>query len=189
MPEKNRPNIEFVAGLLGLIVGVYLLELIAPEQLLSHGLVPRTEWGLLGIVTMPFLHASLAHLLGNLAPLATLLLFMLVFHARRLIEIVIMLILLGGLLLWLFGRPAIHVGASGLIYGLAGFMIVAGFARRRFVEVIGAIAVAVIYGNALVWGMLPLQPGISWDGHLAGAVAGAMTGLASGSGLERPQAK
>ncbi len=158
---------------------LFLLEFVSPEEVLSHGLVPRTQGGLVGIVTMPFLHANLAHLLGNLASLVVLLAFMLAFHSQKLIVDVILIAIVGGLLLWLFGRSAVHIGASGLIYGLAGFMIVAGITQRRFLEVVGALAVAVFYGNSLFWGLLPFQPGISWDGHLAGAVGGAIVGLRS----------
>jgi membrane associated rhomboid family serine protease len=126
---------------------------------------------------MLFLHANLAHLCGNLVSLAVLLAFMLTFHSQKLIVDVILIAVVGGLLLWLFGRAAVHIGASGLIYGLAGFMIAAGISQRRFIEVVGALAVAVLYGNSLFWGLLPLHPGISWDGHLAGAVGGAIVGL------------
>lgn len=172
-------NITFILVLIGGIVAVFLLEFVSPEEVLSHGLVPRTQEGLVGIVTMPFLHANLVHLLGNLVSLAVLLAFMLAFHSQKLIVDVVMIAVGGGLLLWLFGRPAVHVGASGLIYGLAGFMIVAGITQRRFLEVAGALAVAVFYGNSLFWGLLPFQPGISWDGHLAGALGGAIVGLRS----------
>jgi membrane associated rhomboid family serine protease len=177
MSNVNRRNVTFILVLIGSILGVFLLEIVAPEEILSHGLVPRTQRGLVGIAIMPFLHANLAHLLGNLVSLVVLLAFMLVFHSKQLIVDVILIVLVGGLLLWLFGRSAVHVGASGLIYGLAGFMIVAGITQRRFLEVVGALAVAVFYGNSLFWGLLPLQPGISWDGHLAGAVGGALVGL------------
>src|SRR4029077_1770963 len=98
-------------------------------------------------------------------------------HSRQMIVDVLLIALAGGLLLWLFGRSAVHIGASGLIYGLAGFMIVAGITHRRLLEVVGAVAVAVFYGSSLFWGVLPFQPGISWDGHLAGALGGALVGL------------
>jgi membrane associated rhomboid family serine protease len=177
MTKTTRFNITFTSIFLGLIVAIFLLEFIAPTELLSHGLTPRTQQGLPGIVTMPFLHANFAHLAANLASLVVLMAFMLAFHSDRLIGVVILVILIGGLLLWIFGMPAVHVGASGLIYGLAGFIIVSGIVQRRFFPVVGAIAVAVMYGNALFWGLLPVNPGISWDGHLAGAVAGAIVGL------------
>jgi membrane associated rhomboid family serine protease len=179
MSKENQRNIGFMTLLIGGIVAVFLLEFVAPTELLDYGLVPRTQRGLLGILTMPFLHASFSHMLGNLTSLVVLLSFMMVFHPKRLIGSVISIVFLGGLLLWMLGRPASHVGASGLIYGLAGFMLVAGFAHRRFLEIVGSIAVAFLYGASLFSGLLPIHPGVSWDGHLAGAVAGAIIGLTS----------
>jgi membrane associated rhomboid family serine protease len=179
MSNVTRRNVAFIFVLIGSILAVFLLEFVAPEEVLSHGLVPRTQRGLVGIVTMPFLHANFAHLAGNLVSLVVLLAFVLAFHSQQLIVNVIMIAIAGGLLLWLFGRPAVHVGASGLIYGLAGFMIVAGITHKRFVEAVGALAVVVLYGSSLFWGLLPLQPGMSWDGHLAGALGGAIVGLGS----------
>jgi membrane associated rhomboid family serine protease len=177
MSIVTRRNITFIFVLICSILAVFLLEFVSPEEVLTHGLVPRTQRGLVGIATMPFLHANLAHLSGNLVSLVILLAFMLAFHSQKLIVDVILIDIVGGLLLWLFGRSAVHVGASGLIYGLAGFMIAAGISQRRFMEVVGALAVAVLYGNSLFWGLLPLHPGVSWDGHLAGAVGGAIVGL------------
>jgi membrane associated rhomboid family serine protease len=181
MTSPTRQNITFVFVLIGSILAVYLLEFVAPEALLSHGLVPRTERGLVGIVTMPFLHAIFSHLSGNLVSLVILLALMLVFHSKRMIVDVLLSGFAGGLLLWLFGRSADHIGASGLIYGLAGFMVVAGIVHKRFLEAVAAVAVAVLYGNSLLWGLLPMQPGVSWDGHLAGAIGGALVGLRSRS--------
>jgi len=172
-----RRNLEFAASLLCLILVTFALEYIKPLNLLSFGLVPRTAGGLWGILTMPFLHANVAHLLANLSSLAILLGFLLVFHSQRLIEVVIEAIILGGLLLWIFGRTANHIGASGLIYGLAGFIVVSGFVQQRFLEVLGAVIVAVVYGSSLFWGLVPTDPGVSWDGHLAGAVAGTALAL------------
>jgi len=181
MSNVTRRNITFILVLIGGILAVFLLEIVAPQEVLSHGLVPRTQRGLVGIATMPFLHANFAHLSGNLISLVVLLAFMLVFHSKQLIVDVLLIAIVGGLLLWLLGRSAVHIGASGLIYGLAGFMIVAGITHKRFWEVVAALAVAVLYGNSLFWGLLPLQPGISWDGHLAGALGGALVGLRSRS--------
>src|SRR5258708_766396 len=125
MSNVTRRNITFIFVLIGGILAVYLLEFVSPQEVLPHGLVPRTQRGLVGIATMPFLHANLAHLCGNLVSLVVLLTFMLVFHSQKLIVDVIMIAVVGGLLLWLFGRPAVHIGASGLIYGLAGYMVAA----------------------------------------------------------------
>ena len=85
----------------------------------------------------------------------------------------------GGALLWMLGRngdsnqPVIHVGASGLVYGLIAFLIVAGFLERRPISLGVAILVGFLYGGTLLYGVLPTQPGVSWDGHLFGALGGA----------------
>lgn len=179
MNKENHRNFAFIVILVGGMIATFLLEFVAPTELLSYGLIPRTERGLFGILTMPFLHANLSHLIGNLVSLSVLLLFMMLFHSKKLVGVVISVILMGGFLLWMFGRSASHVGASGLIYGIAGFMLVAGIFQRRFLEVVGSIAVAVLYGNSLFWGLLPIHPGVSWDGHLAGGIAGIMLGWTS----------
>ena len=142
--------------------------------------MPRTAWGLVGILSMPFLHSNFRHLLGNLGALVVLLGFVFAFYPKRMASVVVRVILVGGALLWLFGRPENHVGASGLIYGLAGFVIVSGIVQRRFFPVAAAIGVALMYGSSLFWGLIPVDPGISWDGHLAGGLAGAFVGQKSG---------
>ena len=176
MTKPNRQGIIFSTCLIGLIVAGYALQLFVWSRLGAFGLVPRTAWGLIGIVTMPFLHANFGHLLANLSALGVLLGFMFAFHSKRMAEVVIRVILVGGVLLWIFGRPADHVGASGLVYGLAAFVIVSGIVQKRFFPVVAAIGVAVMYGSSLFWGLIPVHPGISWDGHLAGGLAGAFVG-------------
>ncbi|HBH54902.1 MAG TPA: rhomboid family intramembrane serine protease [Planctomycetaceae bacterium] len=159
------------------MVAGYLISWIPGFDPNVYGLVPRTFGGLFGIATMPFLHAGLGHLLANLSSLVVLLGFLLVFHSNKAFEVVLEVILLGGILLWLFGRSALHVGASGLVYGLAGYLIAVGFAQKRFLELIASVIVAFLYGTSLVWGLLPIRPGISWDGHLAGLIAGIAIGI------------
>jgi membrane associated rhomboid family serine protease len=88
--------------------------------------------------------------------------------------VVLEIVLLGGLLLWLFGRPAIHIGASGLIFGLVVFLIVSGVLERRIIPLLISLVVGFTYGGTLISGVLPGgDPHISWEGHLCGAVAGA----------------
>jgi membrane associated rhomboid family serine protease len=90
-------------------------------------------------------------------------------------EIVLEIVLLGGLLLWLLGRHANHIGASGLIFGLIVFLILSGLLERRVIPLIVSASVALLYGGTLLSGVLPgLGPHISWDGHLCGAIAGGM---------------
>ena len=176
-----RQELHGIFAFLGVIWGVFLLSLALPS-LDSFGIVPRTLGGLVGILAMPFLHANLQHVLGNTAALFILLALLAGSKARSW-EIVLEVILLGGLLLWLFGRPAIHIGASGLVFGLVAFLIVSGFLERRVVPLLVSVVVGFLYGGSLVWAILPrLGSHVSWDGHLCGAVAGGIVAYALAKG-------
>jgi membrane associated rhomboid family serine protease len=155
----------------GTIWAVFLVSLPFPS-LDSWGVVPRTLVGLVGIPAMPFLHANLHHILSNTIPLLVLL-SLLAGSKARFWEIVTEVVLLGGLLLWLCGRPATHIGASGLIFGLIAFLIVSGFLEKRIVPMVIAVVVGFLYGGSLLSGIVPwVGPNISWDGHLCGVIAG-----------------
>jgi membrane associated rhomboid family serine protease len=163
---------------------VHLLDVLLPiEQL---GLVPRRLSGLIGIVTMTFLHASWWHLVSNSVPLFILLTLLAGSRARSW-RVVAAIILSGGALLWLFGRSARHLGASLLVFGLISFLIAAGLLfERRPVPVIVAMVVGFLYGLTLITGVLPRiwsESSVSWDGHLCGAVAGVLVAY----GLTRPR--
>jgi membrane associated rhomboid family serine protease len=177
-------EIESVLAFLGVLWAVYLVGLAAPG-IARFGLTPRTTSGLVGIVAMPFLHGSFAHLLGNTVPLLVLTSILAASRPRwRLI--VAEIIVAGGSLLWVFGRPAIHIGASGLVFGLVAFLIVSGLVERRPSALLVSLVVGFLYGGALVAGVVPgLGAGVSWDGHLCGASAGAATAVAWASGRRR----
>jgi membrane associated rhomboid family serine protease len=176
-----KEELHGILAFLGVIWAVFLLSLAFPS-LDSFGVVPRTLGGLWGILAMPFLHANLGHILSNTVALFILLALLAGSKARSW-EIVLEVSLLGGLLLWIFGRPAIHIGASGLIFGLVAFLIVSGFLERRVVPLLVSVVVALLYGGTLVWGILPrLGSHISWDGHLCGAVAGGIVAYALAKG-------
>jgi len=165
LEQQVGPIVAFVASLWV----VWLADIVLPLGM--FGLVPRAISGLPGIVAMPFLHSGLGHLVGNTLPLMVLLT-LLAGTRERGWQIVGAIVLLGGILLWIFGRPALHVGASGLVFGLAAFLIAAGLIERRFLSIAISFAVALAYGSSLLLGVLPLERGVSWDGHLAGAIAG-----------------
>ena len=111
-----REEFHYVLYFIGIVWAVFFLSLVFPS-LDYFGVVPRTLVGLIGIPAMPFLHANFFHLLGNTIPLFILLMLLAGSKARSW-EIVVDIVLLGGLLLWLLGRSATHIGASGLIFGL-----------------------------------------------------------------------
>jgi membrane associated rhomboid family serine protease len=168
-----REEFHGVVLFVGAIWAVYIVSLLFPG-LDQYGVAPRRLGGLVGIVAMPFLHANLQHLLSNTIPLVVLLILLAGSQAESW-EVVVVISCLGGLLLWVFGRPAVHIGASGLISGLAAFLILSGFLERRIVPVVIALLVGFLYGGSLILGVLPrFGSQISWDGHLCGAIAGGL---------------
>ncbi|MFO1412671.1 MAG: rhomboid family intramembrane serine protease [Burkholderiales bacterium] len=141
------------------------------------GVAPRTLPGLFGVLAAPLLHADFAHLLSNALPIAiagTALLFLYPDSSR----VVLPAIYLGpGVAVWLFGRESIHIGASGLVYGLVSYVFVAGLLRRDRRAIAASLLVAFLYG-ALVWGVLPIKVGVSWETHLAAAAIGVVLAFA-----------
>lgn len=161
---------------------IYFIDLVLPIQLSDWGIVPRSLIGLLGIPLSPFIHGGLGHLISNTIPLV-ILLFLFVNSRDKAWVRIAEIGLLSGLLLWLFGRNGssehlvVHVGASGLIYGLIAYLIVVGFREKHPVSLVIALLVGFLYGGTLLWGVLPTSQAISWDGHLFGAMAGGILAM------------
>ena len=176
MNLQLKKNLISVLAFVGFIWAVYLISfpLALAEFDLNNGfgLEPRTLHGLIGIFTMPFLHDGLNHILGNTVPLVVLLL-MLAFTRPNPKRVIICLTVMSGTMLWVLGRHKTHVGASGLIYALAAYLMATGIYERKVVSAITAVLVGVLYGGTLFWGLLPIAAEhVSWEGHLLGAVAG-----------------
>ena len=172
-------------GVLAVVLwGVFLADRVLPIDFNRWGIIPRELGGIWGIFLSPFLHANLSHLLSNFLPLM-ILLTLLVATQRHSWWIALQIVLLGGLLLWVFGRPAVHVGASGLIYGLIAYLMAAGFRQGRFGPAIAALLVGFLYGGTLLSGVLPtVGEHVSWDGHLTSAIAGGILGYFSTSSIQ-----
>ena len=175
-------DVRWIAIFIALIWLVYLADRFLPLE--SFGLVPRSFKGLLGIVTLPFLHADWAHIISNSVPLIVLLLLLAGSRANS-IDIVVLISVLAGIGLWIFGRTAIHIGASVLVFGLVGFLVCAGFFEKRLLSALIAIGVAVVYGSTLMYGVLPTQSGVSWEGHLIGAISGGLIAYYIAGDLQR----
>ena len=184
MKNRIKDEIQGVGLFVGIIWLVFLVDWILPINLNHWGIAPRSWSGLLGIFTMPFLHGNWQHLIGNTIPLAVLLC-LLAGSRTNSFRIASSLAVIGGSLLWLLGPgPAadgtigVHIGASGLIYGLITFLIAGGITERRPITLVIAVFVGLLYGTTLFQGILPftVNEGISWQGHLAGATAGVLLG-------------
>ncbi len=141
------------------------------HRLSDWGILPRTVKGLKGIPLSPFLHASLIHIMMNTIPLAVLGGFVILNGRQIFFEISIIIILVSGTALWLFGRSSYHVGASGLIFGYFGYLVLRAWYDRSLKSFIIAFVTVSLYGG-IIWGMLPTFSRISWEGHLFGLLAG-----------------
>jgi membrane associated rhomboid family serine protease len=143
-------------------------------QLKQYGLQPLTPAGLTGIFTMPLLHADWEHLISNTPAMLLLIFGLFLFYKQGAWRILLSLYLVSGLLTWLMGRSATHIGASGLVYALAAFHFVSGVIRKAPRRRAFALLVAFLYGG-FVWAFFPslyIGTSISWEGHLSGLLAG-----------------
>ncbi len=172
--KMNLPLKKNLYWILGFVVLIWVIELInisTGHQLSDWGILPRTLKGLKGIPLSPFLHASLIHIMMNTIPLAVLGGFVLLNGRQMFFEVTVIIILVGGAALWLFGRSSYHVGASGLIFGYFGYLVLRAWYDRSLKSFIIAFITVVLYGG-IIWGLLPVFSRISWEGHLFGLLAG-----------------
>ncbi len=167
---------------------VKLLELVADTSFLHLGVNPREWSGLVGVLFAPFVHGSWAHLIANTAPVLVLGTALLYGYPRAARVVVPTLFLAVGLGVWLFARPSYHVGASGLTFGAMFFVFTIGVLRRDRRAIALAMIVFFLYGG-MVWGVLPSDPQISFESHLAGAVTGVVLALLLREADPRPPEK
>lgn len=163
----------FPIGTLILMWLIYLTQLISGVDFGFLGIHPRDTHALLGILTAPLVHGNWEHLLSNSLPLLILGVILFVSYQRIAILVWCGIYFFTGLLVWLFARDSFHIGASGIIYGLASFLFFNGFFRMDIKAIAIASGVAIFYGG-MVWGVLPIYPGVSWESHLFGGITGAV---------------
>lgn len=153
------------------LVGMKLLEMGLGVRFTEMGVFPKRFSGLIGVLTSPLVHADWEHLGGNSIPLLVLGTLFIYFHRSKSIEILMVLYAVSGLWLWLFGRPVYHIGASGIVYALAAYLITYGFVLRNPATLSITFLVILFYGS-LIWYVLPIKEGMSWEAHLCGALTG-----------------
>lgn len=150
---------------------IFLLEISLNLNLASYGLRPRefSQW--FGILTMPFLHGSLEHIIANSTSFLILGSLIFYFHNNNAIQIFIWSYLLSGIFTWIIARGSIHIGASGMIYAFAGYLFTAGIISKNIRHMAISLIVVFLYGS-MIWGIFPQNTNISWEGHLSGFAAG-----------------
>ena len=169
------PRARAVIGLVAVLWVVGAVNLVLGGALERFGIRPREVSGLVGIPLAPFLHAGLLHLVSNTVPMLILGAMVAVRGVKSFWGCTAFVAVVGGLGVWLFGRPAYHVGASGVVFGYFGFLVAAGWFERKVVPVLLALVTIFLYSGVL-WGLLPLSARVSWEGHLFGLLAGALWG-------------
>lgn len=142
----------------------------------EFGVHPRELAGLLGILSAPLVHGGFGHLLSNSLPLVVLGVAMLYLYPSAAVRVLPAVYLGPGIAVWLFARGTSHLGASGLVYGLVTYIFVAGLLRRDRRAIAASLLVAFMYGT-LIWGVLPIEPRLSWETHLAAALIGFVSAI------------
>lgn len=148
--------------------------LLCQKALNGFGIRPRTSMGLLGILFSPFLHGNWEHLVANTIPFFILGWFVMLGGISNFFIVTTFAVLIGGLGLWLFGRPnSVYIGASGVIFGYLGFLLLRSYFQTDSVSIVVTAIVGFLYGKQL-WGIFPIEEGVAWDGHLFGLISGVL---------------
>lgn len=177
-----RERLDYVLWpALAMLVGT-MIGTLFPKGAARLALVPRKLQGAVGLVTAPFIHANFAHFAANLPPFLVLGVLVLRHNETEFLEIALTVALGQGILLWLFGRNAAHVGMSGVIFGFLGYLLALGWYSRTTPDLLVAGAVLLFYGGML-WGVTPTRDGTSWEGHLFGLMAGLATAWVRSGGF------
>jgi membrane associated rhomboid family serine protease len=160
----------------GFVILMWLIEIVDTfvfrRSLDRFGIIPRNVIGLRGIFLAPFLHGSFAHVAANTMPFLVLGWFIMLRGVNNFYIVSAIAAMVGGLGTWLVGSPnSVHVGASGVVFGYLGFLLFKGYFERSAIAIGLSFLAAFLYGGVL-WGILPIQRGISWEGHLFGFIGG-----------------
>lgn len=154
-----------------LIWFIYWLEIRIGLNFTKYGILPRNINGLKGVFFSPFIHSDTKHLFNNSIPLFVLFSALVYFYNKVYLKIVVFGTLISGLLTWCIAREAYHIGASGVVYLLFSFVFFSGIIKKQFQLVAVSLIVIFLYGS-MIWYMLPIKEGISWEGHLSGFLVG-----------------
>ena len=173
-----RTHALILSGTLALFWTVFIVNTLLGGAFLSLGVIPRTAIGLRGILFAPFLHGSLDHIVANSIPFVVLGWMVMLRDERHFIPVTLAGMVGSALVAWLLGAPgSVHIGASGVIFGYLGFLMLSGWYTRSFGSIVLSAVVTLLWGG-LVLGMMPGTPGISWQAHTGGFLGGVLAARA-----------
>lgn len=175
--KKEIFSILFIPFLFLLVMWlVKLIELQFDLSFVKFGVSPQTLKGLRGLLFSPFIHKDLTHLFNNSYPILILGGLLFSVYRKIALPIFVWLFFISGFWLWIIGRPSFHIGASGIIYALASFLCISGVIRKNPRLAAVSLIIIFLYGS-MIWGIIPTKEPISWEGHLAGFVAGILVAV------------
>jgi membrane associated rhomboid family serine protease len=176
-----------IGGSVAAIWAGFTAQIVSNNAILAWGIHPRTKQGLWGILFAPFLHGNVEHLVANTVPLVILGWLVMLRDSKHFLPVTLLSMLGSGLCAWTLGAPgSVHIGASGVVFGYLGFLMLAGWYARSLGAIALSVLVTVMWGGVVV-GVLPGQPGISWQAHLGGFLGGVLAARAlapRGAGLK-----
>lgn len=182
--QKRTPNRKgayiLLLAMLALMWVSEAIDQVFPVALDAEGVTPRDVDGLTGILFHPFLHGGWPHLIGNSVALAVLGSIIALSGLRVLLSVTLASWLVSGVAMWVIGAPGVHIGASGLVFGFIFFVIVRGIFTRKLLHLAVGLVIALYYGLGALAGLSPLQDGVSWEGHLGGAIGGVLAAWSAG---------
>lgn len=164
---------------------VFWFELRFGYNFTDFGVLPRSFSGLSGIVFSPFIHSGLSHLWHNSVPTLVLMGGLFYFYKPVAWRVLLILMLISGFGTWLIGRQAYHIGASGVVYGLASFLFFKGIWSKHYRLTAFSLIVVFLYGS-LIWGTMPIREGMSWEGHLSGFLGGLLLAFLIKNKIPKP---
>ncbi|HTN92323.1 MAG TPA: rhomboid family intramembrane serine protease [Sorangium sp.] len=188
--RELKLHAALLGGFVALLWSIEILDLVVFHGSLDAlGIRPRTVPGLVGIALAPLLHGGFAHLAANTLPFVGLGWLIMLRKKRDLLLVTLVAALVGGLGVWLLGAPSsVHIGASGVIFGYFGFLLLRGWFERSALSIALSLVVGLVYGG-MIWGVLPTRMGISWEGHLFGFLGGVLAARLVGGRLRAQAAR
>ena len=171
--DRAKAAAKLMVGWVALLWLLEVVDVVSGHALDDFGIVPRTSSELVDVVPASFIHLGFAHVAANSVPLLVLGFLAALGGIRRFVAVCALIVVADGLGVWLISPSGTNTaGASGLVFGLFGFLLVTGFVERRPLGILAGLLVGAVWGGSILAGLAPTQSGVSWQGHLVGLVAG-----------------